>query len=226
MLNYQNKLRAMASKLMMSEERERRHIATGLHDEILQPLVFLKLKIEHLKTNQVDGTQKKEFSQMVEFLINLIDKTRQLTYELSCPILQEIGLEAAIDNLLETVISDRHNIATSLNCNNCGKDLSQDQSIFLYKTVRELLINIVKHAYARNVKVSIRAANGNVLISVKDDGKGFDINDEEKLCFDRYHGFGFFSIRERLKDFGGTMSIKSNIGKGTEIILTMPLNVE
>ncbi len=83
MLNYQNKLRAMASKLMMSEEQERRHIATGLHDEILQPLVFLKLKIEHFKTNQVDGTQKKEFAQIVELSINLIDKTRQLTYELS-----------------------------------------------------------------------------------------------------------------------------------------------
>ncbi len=73
MLNYQNKLRAMASKLLMSEEQERRHIATGLYDEILQPLVFLKLKIEHLKKNQADGKPQKEFAQMVELLINLID---------------------------------------------------------------------------------------------------------------------------------------------------------
>jgi signal transduction histidine kinase len=102
--------------------------------------------------------------------------------------------------------------------------LDKNQRIFLYKAVKELLINIVKHANARSVKVSISAADGNVIISVKDDGKGFDVNDEEKLHFDRYHGFGLFSIRERLVDFAGALEVNSDIGKGTEIVITMPLN--
>jgi len=223
-LSYQNKLRAMASKLLMSEERERRHIATGLHDEVIQPIVFLKLKIERLKKNRADSRLQKELAEMLELITNLLDRTRQLTFDLSCPILHQIGLEAAIKELLKTIVSDRVNIATSFNFSDCCRDLDKNQRIFLYKAVKELLINVVKHANARNVKVSIWAADGNVIISVKDDGKGFDVNDEEKLHFDRYHGFGLFSIRERLVDFAGVLEINSVIGKGTEIIITMPLN--
>jgi len=94
------------------------------------------------------------------------------------------------------------------------------------KAEEEIVNNVIKHASADNVKVSIADVEGNIVISVKDDGKGFDVDDKEKLRFNKHHGYGLFNIRERLRDFGGTMAINSEFGKGTEIILLLPLNVE
>lgn len=118
----------------------------------------------------------------------------------------------------------KHELKTAFKAEGQTGSLDHDIRSFLYKAVMEIVTNVIKHANANNVTVSIFANDDNVTVSVKDDGEGFDVDEKEKLRFDRDHGFGLFSIKERLKSYSGAMVIGSAIGKGTEIVLTMPLN--
>lgn len=222
-LEKQEQLRALTAQLSMVEERERRTIAKGLHDEIIQPLIFLDVKLASLLKRDTGRVLSTPFKEMQTIIAGLLQQTRSLTFDLSSPLLYELGLKAAVKDWLTNQVQKRHGIKTIFKTEGQSKSLEQDVRIFLYKAVRELLNNVVKHANAASVEVSICYDDDKTIISVRDDGKGFDVDDKKKLRFDRDHGFGFFSIKEKLKSYGGAMTIDSTIGEGTEIILTMPM---
>jgi len=222
LLAYQNKLRTMTSKLILTEERERRHIAEGLHDDIIQPLVFLKIKIDELRKKGTDSEVASSYEDMMRVIDELTEMTRGFTFELSCPVMRELGLEAGIEEYLTTKIQAEHGLATVFEDDGEDKPLDEEMRTFLFKAVRELLINTVKHAKASEVRVSIRRDEGNIIICVEDDGVGFEpvkgTND-----FGRPSGFGLFSIRERLDYLGGGFKVESKLGHGTKVVLTAPL---
>jgi len=226
LLEDKRQLCSLASELSLTEERERRDIAKGLHDDIIQPLVFLDVKLKSLLKRDAGRELSDSSEQVQEIIAKLIDEIRTVTFDLSSPVLYELGLEAAVKEWLTTEVEEKHGLKTVFKGDGLSKRLGQDMRGFLYKAVRELVTNIIKHANARNIEVSISTADGNVIISVRDDGKGFDVRDKEKLRFNKHHGYGLFNIRERLKSYGGALAIDSKIGKGTEIIITMPLSVE
>lgn len=223
-LEKQEQLRALAAQLSVIEERERRTIAKGLHDEIIQPLVFLDVKLASLFKKDAGRVLSAPFKEMQTIIAMLLGRTRSLTFDLSSPLLAELGLEAAVKDWLTNNIQKTHRLKTIFKTDGQSIALDTDMQSFLYKTIRELLNNVVKHAMATLVEVSICYYDDKTVISVRDDGKGFDTNDKERLRFDREHGFGLFSIKERLKGYGGTLAIDSKIGKGTEMTITMPLN--
>ncbi|MFO0752331.1 MAG: PAS domain S-box protein [Thermodesulfovibrionales bacterium] len=213
---YQEKLRALASELTLTEERERRRIATDLHDHIGQTLAITKIKLGELR-NALSSTS---LAWMVDSVRVLIEKTIQytktLTFELSPPILHELGFEAAMEWLCERMQKD-HGISFEFRDDGKARPLDNDISILLFQAVRELLINVVKHAKARMVRVSLLRDEGSVRIVVEDDGVGFDTLKMEKASF------GFFSIRERVKHLGGTFTIDSRPGQGTKVTLISPV---
>ncbi len=225
LLEYQGQLRRLASQLSKSEEREKRRIVVGLHDDILQPLIFLDVKLASLFKTDAGTKPPDSLKEIQGIVAGLLHQMRSLTFDLSNPLLYELGLEAAVKDWLTNEVRKKHGLKTAFKAEGLTGSLDQDVRIFLYKAIRELVTNVIKHANANDVTVSIFADDDNVTVSVRDDGEGFDIDEKEKLRFDRDHGFGLFSIQERLKSYGGTMAIGSSIGKGTEIILTMPLNV-
>jgi len=93
--------------------------------------------------------------------------------------------------------------------------------------VRELLVNVVKHANAKNVKVSIRKVDDRICVSVEDDGVGFNVTEVESMAtVTKKAKFGLFSIRERLESVGGHFEIKSKVGQGSKITMTAPLKYE
>jgi signal transduction histidine kinase len=94
--------------------------------------------------------------------------------------------------------------------------------VLLYRSTREMLINIAKHARAKLIKVALSRANNDIEITIEDDGKGFDISAPKE----KSKGLGLFSVRERLKHIGGKFEIKSKRDKGTHITLTAPLKIE
>jgi signal transduction histidine kinase len=217
--SYQEQLRSLASELSLTEERERRAIATDLHDHIGQILALTKIKLGELQ-QQAKGRTLEEIRELVE---QSIQYTRSLTFELSPPILYELGFQAAVEWLAEQM-QEKHGIRVSVDGNHAVGPLSDDIRMFLFKAVRELLLNVAKHAQASQTTVSIRQEGENLRIAVADNGLGFDVSQFEGPSGST-RGFGLFSVRERSNHFGGQLEINSQPGKGTTAILFVPLQL-
>jgi signal transduction histidine kinase len=145
-----------------------------------------------------------------------------LTFDLSFPILYELGFEAAVAAWLVDQIQEKHGITTEFEEDKQPKPLDDDVRVLLFRDVRELLINVVKHANAKKVKVSIRKVGSEMYVSVEDDGRGFDTKKVAATAAKK-GGFGLFSIRERLEQLGGHLEIESAPGCGTKATLIAPL---
>ena len=211
----------MASELSLAEERERRRIAAELHDRIGQTLAITKIKLGALKASVSSQGFVEQLDDIRGLVNRTIRDTRSLTLELSPPILYELGFEAAVEWLTEK-IQLQHNIKAIFESDRQPKQVSEDIQVLIFKIIQELLFNVVKHARADNVGVTVRKKDRELQIMVDDDGVGFDV-DESKAQFSQTDGFGLFSIRERLDHFGGRVEISSQPGEGTRITVSVPL---
>jgi signal transduction histidine kinase len=218
---YQARLRQLATELSLTEARERRDIAVALHDTIIQEFAFIKLRVAQFQGDAVFCGFEHNLAEILALLESAIQRTRALTFEISPPILYELGLNAALEWLAEQY-TKRHTLAIQTELAFPSNRLPEAVRVTLYKCVQELLTNIVKYAHARQARLAMKASTGELTIMVRDDGVGFDVHKIEALSGpDR--GFGLFSIRERLKSLGGSMSIESTIGQGTTVTLHVPL---
>ena len=219
LVTYQTQLKHLSSTLSLTEERERRRISEDLHDRIGQNLTVIKMKLEELREAQVGTDRDHVLNQTRELLDNAIQETRTLTFEISSPLLYELGFEPAVEWLIEQ-FRERHNIPIEYEGNGGGRRLHDDVSFFLFKSVRELLFNIVKHAGADKIKVSTRRDKDRIRISIEDNGIGLDFS-KLQYSIDNLSGFGLFSIRERMEHFGGSFDIESKPDQGTRITLVL-----
>jgi len=222
LLEHQAKLKSLASQLSLTEERERHRLATDLHDQISQSLVISKIKLDQLRKSSTSDAFYEPLGDISNCLGRIIDDTRALTFDLSYPILYELGFEAAVAEWLTDQIQEEHGIKTEFEDDGRKKPLDDDIRVLLFRNVRELLINVVKHAQANKVKVSIRKIKNHISVSVEDNGVGFDPVEVESLTAKKAE-FGLFSIRERLEQLGGLIEIDSKMGRGTKITMTAPL---
>lgn len=214
---YQEQLRSLASELSLTEESERRRLATALHDHIGQTLAITKIKFAALMDSLTSGESRKSLEDIRSLLERTIAYTKSLTFELSPPILYELGFDATIEWLGEQ-IQDQYQIQVSVHNDGQIKSLRRDVSVLMFQAIRELFMNVIKHARAKSIHVSLQRIDSNIRITMEDDGIGFDPRSLEPL-----KSFGFFSIRERLNHFGGLMEIVAAPGKGTRVSLTAPL---
>jgi len=221
LIDYQSELRSLASELSLAEERQRRRIATDLHDQISQLLALSMIKIQTLRESAND-VNLKDFDEICKMLDRTIQDVRTLTFDLSSPTLYKFGLETAVEELLDDQLREVHGIDYEFTDDKLPKPLDDDIRVLLYQSVRELLINIIKHAQAKKVVVNIQKINKNMQITINDDGVGFNLNKVEPLT-SRGGGFGLFNIKERLDYVGGNLEIESQPGDGSRFILTTPL---
>lgn len=221
LLEYQNQLRALSSQITAIEEQERGKFATYVHDSIGQTLFVIKMKLEMLQKPESLKENKEPLKDILTMIDQLIEYSRTLTSELSPSILHQLGLSAGLEWLAEQT-HEREGIIVQFEDDKQSKYLSNDISILLFRAVRELLINITKHAKAQKVKVSIRSDETSVRVCVEDDGIGFNAS-ETISSLSKNNSFGLFSIKERLNYLGGHLEIKSTPGHGTRITLHAPL---
>jgi len=220
---YQVRLRALASELTLTEERERRRIATELHDGAAQSLAYARLQLTSA-LKRVDDTQvANKLDDLSLLLKESLQQIRGVLLDLSSPALNQIGLAAALGEWLEEQVERRHGIRTAFT-HACPDDLElhDDMLAMLFRNARELLSNIIKHADAKQVSVDMRCDETNLYISIQDDGHGFDPDRVAKRPSST-GGFGLFSVRERMSDMGGTLDIHSEHGKGCTSLLSLPL---
>lgn len=218
------KLRQLYSELVMTEERERRHIASDLHDRIGHALAAAKMGLDTIRFNpEKDHTEK--LNEIHAIIHQSILDTRTLIFELSPPILYHLGLGPAIDWLCEET-ERKYPLTVSFDdlTEKYEPNLLSDQKInFLcFKSLREILFNVVKHAQAQTIHVSLDVDDQTLVLTVTDDGKGFD---QSNLIEKGKQGgsFGLFSIIERLNLIGGRMDISSNRHQGTTVRILIPI---
>jgi signal transduction histidine kinase len=215
---YQERLRALAAELTLTEERERHRLATNLHDNIGQVLALLQIKLGSLKQEIPSHQATLHLDEARSLLAQAIKTTRSLTLEMGLPFLHELGFEAGVEWLGEKY-QEQFGLQVKVNCEPLPATLSSVQKTFLFRAIRELLVNVAKHAQARQVWISMQTAGEHLFLEVVDDGKGFEVANLTALA-----GFGLFSITERISNQGGRMEVISAPGQGTRVIITFPLS--
>ncbi len=218
--DYYSKLKAMAISSLLTEERERQLIARGLHDDIGQKLAMAKIDLLSSLRDKAHQPAPELTEKICSNIDSMIERVRSLTFELSNPVLTELGLEAAIERHLGREVRDKYGIEFELVRCELLTHLDENLKICLFRAVRELLNNIIKHAQAKKVTVSLSRENNEIIIIVADDGIGFDAS-QVKGRIGNGGTFGLFSVQEQLESFGGRLKIKSNPGQGSRFTIVM-----
>jgi PAS domain S-box-containing protein len=214
-------LARLASQLTMAEQRERKRLGQILHDGLQQYLLAAKLQVGGLLDQATDDALKQAASEVENLLSESIRVSRSLAAELTPPILHEAGLSAGL-GWLSRWMSDKHRLKVELVMPMDALVLTDDAKVLLFESVRELLLNVVKHAGTLSARVSLAQEDGRSLqIVVSDNGVGFDPArlSVEDGCF------GLFSIHERLCLIGGGFEVDSSPGKGARFTLIVPLSI-
>ena len=215
----QKRLRALATELSLAEERVRRQIAHELHDYLGQLLVVSRLKITQAMPRVSDDMTQQQLRDADRSLQDCISYTRSLVAELTPPVLREFGLVMGLTWLADQM--EQHGLTVAVTIGAPSVALREDDSILLFQCVRELLMNVVKHAGASHAALVIALTPDHRLtITVTDRGRGFDPAAEQVASVEH---FGLFSIRERMEAIGGALSITSAPGQGTSAMLTLPV---
>jgi len=223
LLAYQQELQALAAKLSSAEDEERRRLAGDLHDHVGQTLAAAKMKLGALR-RLADCDECTELAgELGDLLDRTIADTRSLTFQLSPPLLHEMGLGDAAEWLVEQV-RDEYGLDVELEVDLPPAEPGGTVRGLLFRGLRELLLNVVKHAQADSARVGIAARGGSLEVSVRDDGKGF-ARDAQSAGPGSTGGFGLFSLRERLAQLGGRLEIGTAPGGGGVVRMIVPLKV-
>jgi len=221
LIEHQTKLKALASKILMTEERERQRLAMGLHDEVCQKLVLTKLALESSLNLISNPNVLASLKIACGGIGETIEKADSLTFELSNPVLRQLGFVIALEKYLTEQIRQKHGIVYELESDEQLGTLQDEIKNCLYRVTRELLTNVVKHAHAHKIKVSVRKDCGQIYVSVQDDGTGFK-ESQAGSKVSQTARFGLFSIREQLEYLGGHLEIESEPGQGTTATVVVP----
>lgn len=218
-LTYQKDLQMLLQRLSLLEEQKRKEISEELHDNIGQTLALSKIKLTSLQQSSSCADISSELEEIRELIDHSIQFTRSLSFELSSPILHKLGLNAAIKWLCEH-FKERYGVTIEFTHDDISIQLSGDASVLLFKTIQELLINIVKHANTNMARITMTSEGKNLRIEVKDEGVGLDTSNDD---YSRKGSLGLFIIRERINYLRGTFEIASQPKSGTRCTIVVPL---
>jgi signal transduction histidine kinase len=225
LIKHQHQLRKLSSALVQTEERERRRISTAIHDGIGQTLAATKIKLGAIRSSLPSSELIGQLDEARDLITSAIQETRTLTFELSLPVLYEIGLKPALDWMAEQ-FHRKYGLRVMIDGDGCDGNLDVPDRVFLFQAVRELCFNVVKHAQATRAGVSIHREGdaGIIRCEVVDDGVGFEVKKDTQTA-NAEMGFGLFRIREQMRQCGGSLTLETNPGSGTRVVLRMPLNM-
>jgi len=220
---YQRDLQILASKQSQMEEQTRKRTAMELHENLGQLLALARIKLGSIRQESENPVVKESLKEVQRLLEQTLRFTRSVTAELCPLILYELGLEAGMEWLLERIQSQSH-LQTAFHKEGADLAIAETQRIFLFQASRELLANVVKHAAASRVDVTVHRNPESIQVTVEDDGIGFDLAGPD-FPPRRRNGFGLFGIGERIRLMDGRMDIRSVPGHGTRILLRVPREV-
>ncbi len=221
-------LRNLSTALFTAREDEQRRIAMELHDELGQSLAALKMQIsimEHDLGNEQENQQERLkiwLNKLREDIRQTIEEVRRLSKNLSPVIIDDLGLDAALRHLVENFIGT-HGITCCFHPAPLTVISSADGKRIVYRLVQETMNNICKHAKATHIDFAIRVNENEVHLQVTDNGRGFNLEEVADQPPSQ-RGIGLTSMSERVKMLGGSVDIQSNIGEGTAVAFTIPVD--
>ncbi|BBO91796.1 PocR ligand-binding domain-containing protein [Desulfosarcina ovata] len=218
---HQKRLRQLAAKLAAAQDEEQQRIAQGLHDDVAQDLALCNLKLA-LADREKDSAKANAIrNQIGELIHKTAGKIRSLSFELSSSSLYRIGFKEAIVELCSSM-ARRYDVCFKVKCNSNTQMMDNTTAAVLFKAVRELLFNVVKHAGTKDATVFIDCEDSMMKLAVEDRGRGFSQLVDDNLI-NMGKGMGLFGIKERLSDLGGNLHIESTPGNCTRVMLQVPV---
>lgn len=208
-------LRQLASQITDAEERARRNVAQVIHDDVQQLIIAAKMR---LSTGPEEAIAPTELQASSRLLDEALDRARNLVSELNPPVLHDGEFDKALTWLADHV-GETLRLKVDLKMEGELRHLEHSLATLLFHAVRELLFNAVKHSGIDEARVKAREAGEFLEIVVEDSGKGFDVPQETASK----EGFGLFNVEERINAFGGTMTINSEPGNGSQFLIKVPL---
>jgi signal transduction histidine kinase len=216
----QRELQELSGSLIGAQEGERRRIARELHDDFNQTLALITVEMEMLrqKLPALNGELRPRIEQLAARIQGLSSAIHELSHKLHPLALEQLGLVSAIRSLCKEV-SQSHGLTVDFTADNAATTIPPDTALCLYRIVQESLRNVVRHSGAQRAEVILQQNKNAISLRIADAGSGFDA---ERL--DGKRGLGFISMVERLRLVGGTIQIDSGPSRGTQIVVTVPLN--
>ena len=182
---------------------------------------MVKIKLGACREPAIRAGMEEHLDEIQSMLDQIIADTRSLIFEISPPVLYELGFVPAVEWLTEQ-IRERHGLKITVEDDRLSKVMDEHVRVLLFQAVRELLVNVIKHARAGSASVAIQREGDWIRVTVSDDGIGFDPA-AVRSSMGGQGGFGLFNIQERLASIGGNLEIVKSGAKGTQIALRAPL---
>ncbi len=220
-------VRELAKALTLAEQRQRQQLSNVLHEDLQQTLFATKMRFDLLRDVLREGKQNDidtDIDTLEQLTSKALDTSKRLAIEFNPPILKSEGLDAAL-KWLAYHFQQNYKLKTDVCVSDDFRIINEEERILLVQLVRELLMNIVKHAKTDAANIAVSRDQKHILIEVEDKGVGFELGELEKTEYEGIH-MGLFSIEERLRLFGGDLNIESKEGKGTKILMKLPFDSE
>lgn len=210
----------LVQKILSAQEDERKRVSHDIHDDLLQPIITAQYQLQLIREMTGDTGIITKVDRLMNTLDAAVNATRHLLSDLRPVLLDEVGLKPTIERMVQNFGSESQ-INTTAEIGDLP-ELSPTLEMVAFRIIQEALINIKKHARANEVKVGLKVTDSNLIISIKDNGQGFDV--EQVLVRGALSkNIGLESMRERAQMSGGVLHVKSEPGKGTEIVARLPV---
>jgi two-component system, NarL family, sensor histidine kinase UhpB len=209
-------LSAVSRRLMRVQEEERTRIARELHDELGQLLTAAKLELSPLRESVAVPESIARVQRVLALLDRTLESVRRIAYELRPPLLDDLGLASAIESEV-SAFQKRMGIECEISVRSTEIELDSERSTAIFRIVQEALTNVARHAHATRVEIRLRQSPSEVLLDVRDNGRG--ITPEQ---FEDSRTLGLLGMRERVRQFGGTIGIEGVSGRGTIVTVRIP----
>lgn len=214
--------RWLIEQLFSAREDEQQRISRELHDESSQSMASILTYLRILHDKLTTDEQREMLLEIRELTAATLEGIRRLAVDLHPPLLEDLGLKAAIEKYLEPIRKAHQDIKFVWRYQGDFRRLSKPVNLMCYRTIQECVANVLKYAEAANVDIFLRIEADNVVLTVEDDGIGFDRETAEKARLNRH--LGLVSMRERTELLLGRFLLKTSPGRGTKITMILPID--
>ncbi|GMV39536.1 MAG: hypothetical protein AMXMBFR64_12520 [Myxococcales bacterium] len=208
-------------RVMRAQEDERRRVARELHDTVAQDLAALRLEVERLGGRPECAPLRAEFEALERRAGEVLESVRRTLFDLRLTVLENLGFLPTLQWHLERM-EKQNGIRGILAVRGPEREPEYDTAVALFRIFQESLQNVVAHARAEHVSVTVRFADGHVEMVIEDDGRGFDVT-QARTPSDTGRGLGLLGMEERARLVRGTVSIESVVGEGTTVTVSAPM---
>jgi signal transduction histidine kinase len=213
-------LQRLTSLVINAQEEERRRISRELHDDTAQALTSVLVRMRLLARQAVTEHVRDGLLELLDLTTGALDSVRRLAIDLRPSTLDDLGLVPALESYARE-FGDRWGITVRVHAHVEGERLPRNRELMVYRIIQEALTNVAKHAGATSVEIGLRKEGGQLVATVRDNGRGFDV---ERTLASRERGLGLFGMQERAQLAGGYLDLRSEPGSGTTMTLVTPLH--